>query len=170
MNKKRLKEICEKVLEIRKEAKAYVAIFADGPDFCSEKEMDYFIFKDGNGNEELMQLTYDDYKMCDRAGIVLDNSYEGFKHRYIYEFLIKAVKQTLEELEESCEVTKKCPKCGCTEFFVYPHVVQKWRVDTNGQFIKCEMDNVEMIVNIGDEDTWVCADCGYEADGWFFER
>lgn len=171
MNKERLKTICEKVLEINKEAKEYVAIFADGPDFCSDKEMEYFIFKDGNGQDELMSLTYNDYKLCDKAGIIDENSYDGFKHRYIYDFIIQNVEDKLKELNEEIEeITKKCPKCGSTEFFVYPHVIQKWRVNKYGEFIKQEKYCNGVSLKADEDDEWECANCGYKADGWIFEN
>ena len=101
MSKERLKTICKKVLEINNEAKEYVAIFADGPDFCSDKEMYYFIFKDGNGFNELMQLNYEDYKLCEKEGIIDEDSYGGFKHRHIYEFIVKNVENKLKELNKT---------------------------------------------------------------------
>lgn len=96
----RLLEICNKVLEINETAEEYVAIFADGGwDIREPKEQIYFIFKDGNGFEELMQLTYEDYVSCRNAGIIKGNSYGGFKARAIYEFDINKVKDRTKELK-----------------------------------------------------------------------
>lgn len=172
MKNEKLIKICEKVLEINKEAKEYVAIFADGPDFCSMKDMYYYIFKDGNGQEELMTISYDEFKLCEKAGIIDEDSYGGFKNRHIYDFITENVELKLKELNEEDEEYsgKKCPKCGCTEFYVNAQVVQKWKVDASGEFIEVSDDCLEVITFPSDIDDWECVNCGYEAEGYVFER
>lgn len=94
---KRLKEICEKVLEINKEAEDYVAIFIDGRGTPILEDMLYFIFKDGDGQKELYNLTRDDYLLCKNNGILEKNSYIGFHRRAIYKFKINKVEELLEK-------------------------------------------------------------------------
>lgn len=96
----RLLEICEKVLEINKTAKEYVAIFADGGwDNYNMKDRLYFIFKDGNGNQELMNLEYEDYLLVRQNDLIKPNCYGGFKARSIFEFKIDAVENKIKELQ-----------------------------------------------------------------------
>ena len=60
---------------------------------------------------------------------------------------------------------KRCPKCGCEEFYVTAHVVQDWIVDCNGDYIKTTEDCVEVAHYPKDDDIWTCNKCGYEAEG-----
>ena len=64
---------------------------------------------------------------------------------------------------------KKCPKCGCQEFYVTNHVLQDWLVDGNGEYIQTEDSCVEVTHFADDADWWQCADCGYDATGMVFE-
>lgn len=94
----RLKEICEKVLEINEEAEEYVAIFVDGRGNPIPKDMLYFIFKDGNGQEELFELELEDLKLCKENDLLEENSYQGFHRRKIYKFKIDKVEKVLNDL------------------------------------------------------------------------
>ena len=49
---------------------------------------------------------------------------------------------------------KRCPKCGCEEFYVTAHVVQDWIVDCNGDYIKTTEDCVEVAHYPKDDDIW----------------
>lgn len=60
---------------------------------------------------------------------------------------------------------KRCPKCGNKEFEVTAHVTQEWRVDSEGDFIACVEECVEVTHTPNDEDIWTCAQCGYDAAG-----
>jgi len=60
---------------------------------------------------------------------------------------------------------KRCPKCGCEEFFVGAHVVQEWKVDCNGDFMEVTEDCIEVAHFPDDEDLWYCASCGHSAAG-----
>ena len=60
---------------------------------------------------------------------------------------------------------KRCPKCGCEEFYVTAHVVQDWLVDYDGNYIKTADDCVEVAHYPKDDDIWTCNKCGYEAEG-----
>ena len=60
---------------------------------------------------------------------------------------------------------KKCPKCGCKEFYVSAHVIQDWLVDSNGDFIRTENECATVAHFPEDDDIWQCADCGYDAEG-----
>lgn len=64
---------------------------------------------------------------------------------------------------------KKCPKCGCKEFYVTANVAQDWLVDSDGYYIKT-IENCASVIHFpNDEDIWQCADCGYDAEGKEFE-
>ncbi len=62
-------------------------------------------------------------------------------------------------------MTKKCPRCSCTEFIVTAHVTQTWRVDKDGDFINTVTECDEVTHKPDDADVWVCADCGFDAAG-----
>ena len=64
---------------------------------------------------------------------------------------------------------KKCPKCGCKEFYVSAHVVQDWLVDTNGDYLSTVEECATVAHFPDDDDIWQCADCGYDAEGKEFE-
>lgn len=64
---------------------------------------------------------------------------------------------------------KKCPNCGCEEFFVTAHVAQDWLVDKDGDFMEVENECVAVTHQPKDDDIWQCADCGYDAAGEKFE-
>ena len=64
---------------------------------------------------------------------------------------------------------KKCPKCGCKEFYVTAHVAQDWLVDRHGNYLKTENECAYTIHKPDNDDMWMCADCGYHADGKEFE-
>lgn len=64
---------------------------------------------------------------------------------------------------------KKCPNCGCEEFFVTAHVTQDWLVDKDGEFMQVENECVDVTHSPKDDDIWQCADCGYDAAGYKFE-
>lgn len=64
---------------------------------------------------------------------------------------------------------KKCPNCGSEEFFVTAHVTQDWLVDSEGNFIQAENQCVEVTHQPNNDDLWICADCGYDAEGEKFE-
>lgn len=99
MSNNRLLEICEKVIEINKTAKDYVAVFADGGwDNRNLKDRYFFIFKDGDGQNELMDLDYDDYCLLKDNDLLEKNSYGGFKARSIFEFKIENVEKKIQEL------------------------------------------------------------------------
>lgn len=67
-------------------------------------------------------------------------------------------------------MAKKCPRCGNTkEFYVSAHVVQDWKVDNNGNFIKSVNDCVEVTHFPNNEDVWECANCHYDGAGSRFE-
>lgn len=61
--------------------------------------------------------------------------------------------------------TKKCPKCGSTEFIVTAHVTQSWRVDANGDFLNSVTECDEVTHKPDDDDIWSCATCKFEAAG-----
>ena len=60
---------------------------------------------------------------------------------------------------------KKCPKCGCEKFYVTAHVVEEWLVDANGHYIETTGQALEVAHYPDNEDIWVCAECGYDAEG-----
>lgn len=60
---------------------------------------------------------------------------------------------------------KKCPKCGCERFYVTAHVVEEWLVDADGHYIDTTAPNLEVAHYPDNEDMWVCAECGYDAEG-----
>ena len=64
---------------------------------------------------------------------------------------------------------KKCPKCGCQEFYITNHVLQDWLVDGDGKYIRTEDECIEVTHFADDADWWQCADCGYDATGEKFE-
>ena len=64
---------------------------------------------------------------------------------------------------------KKCPKCGCKEFFVKAHVTQEWLVDSDGEYLKTITECDEVTHFPKNDDMWQCADCGYFAEGKEFE-
>ena len=64
---------------------------------------------------------------------------------------------------------KKCPKCGCDKFYVTAHVMQGWKVDGNGMFIKTVEDCVQVVHGPTSYDIWECWECGYDAEGTEFE-
>lgn len=63
---------------------------------------------------------------------------------------------------------KRCPRCGCTEFFVTAHVAQDWRVDKNGNFVEELNTCIEVTHFPDDDDIWDCAECGYSNSGETF--
>lgn len=91
----RLKEICKKVLEINKDSKEYVAIFMDG----RGGDPFYFIFKDGDGQNELYDLSPEDVLLCSDNNIIDEDSYKGYHNRAIYKFKINEI-QKLLNIEE----------------------------------------------------------------------
>lgn len=100
VEKQRIKEICNKVLEINKTVEDYVGIFVDGVPsniLNYQGKTLYFIFKDGNGQKELYDLTYKDCVLCYNNGLLEENSYKGFKRRQIFKFKINEVKKYLEK-------------------------------------------------------------------------
>lgn len=60
---------------------------------------------------------------------------------------------------------KKCPKCGCSTFYVNAHIVQGWLVDEDGDFISVTEECVETTHAPDDDDLWTCSKCGHEATG-----
>ena len=60
---------------------------------------------------------------------------------------------------------KRCPKCGCEEFYVTAHVVQDWLVDCNGDYVETVDDCIEVAHYPKDDDIWTCKKCNYEAEG-----
>lgn len=64
---------------------------------------------------------------------------------------------------------KRCPKCGCKQFYVTAHVVEEWLVDANGYFIETTGLALEVAHYPNNEDIWVCTDCGYDDEGKEFE-
>ena len=60
---------------------------------------------------------------------------------------------------------KRCPKCGCTEFYVIAHVAQEWKVDKDGNFCDVTEDCIDVTHRPDDTDIWECAECGYEDRG-----
>lgn len=83
------------------------------------------------------------------------------------ERLIMYLISTLEELEEE-QIMKRCPKCGCEEFYVDAHIVETWLVDGNGEYILTKESCVGVAHEPNDYDIWECAKCGYFADGYVF--
>ena len=63
---------------------------------------------------------------------------------------------------------KRCPKCGSEVFLVSAHVVQDWKVDSNGQFLECVDDCLEVTHFPDDDDIWDCANCSYYGPGKTF--
>ena len=61
-----------------------------------------------------------------------------------------------------------CPKCGGTEFIVTAHVTQDWKVDTDGDFLQCVQECVEVTHKPDNGDKWACAKCGYCREGSAF--
>lgn len=67
-------------------------------------------------------------------------------------------------------MSKKCPRCGYVkEFYVSAHVVQDWKVDGDGNFIKSVNDCIEVAHFPNNEDIWECANCHHSAAGKEFE-
>lgn len=64
---------------------------------------------------------------------------------------------------------KKCPKCGCEEFYVTAHVVEEWLVDADGHYIEATGPALEVVHYPDNEDIWVCVECGYDDAGSTFE-
>ena len=64
---------------------------------------------------------------------------------------------------------KRCPKCGCEEFYINAHVVEEWRVDKNGEFIALSESCLDVIYEATDIDDWECAKCRHVAAGYEFE-
>lgn len=60
---------------------------------------------------------------------------------------------------------KRCPECGCTEFYVIAHVTQGWKVDEDGNFCDVTVDYIDVTHRPDDTDIWECAECGYEDRG-----
>lgn len=60
---------------------------------------------------------------------------------------------------------KRCPKCGCDEFFVSAHVVQDWKVNSDGDHLKTVTECVEVTHAPDDDDIWTCFKCSYSAAG-----
>lgn len=58
-----------------------------------------------------------------------------------------------------------CPKCGHDTFNVTAHVTQDWEVDSEGCFIDCLNDAVDITHRPDDDDLWTCAKCGFEEAG-----
>ena len=52
-----------------------------------------------------------------------------------------------------------CPNCGGTEFFTTAHVVQTWKVDSEGNFIE-EISTDMVTHDPRDENIWECDKCG----------
>lgn len=63
---------------------------------------------------------------------------------------------------------KRCPKCGCEEFYVNAHVVQGWLVDSDGEYIATSEECVAVSHEPSDDDLWKCKKCGYDAQGYVF--
>ena len=64
---------------------------------------------------------------------------------------------------------KKCPKCGCEFFYVTAHIVEGWKVDKDGEYLKTTEQCVEVAHYPDNEDLWTCVECGYEEAGIVFE-
>lgn len=60
---------------------------------------------------------------------------------------------------------KKCPKCGALSFYTSAHVVQDWLVDSDGNFMRCMDDCIEVTHFPDDDDLWECANCSYCESG-----
>ena len=58
-----------------------------------------------------------------------------------------------------------CPVCGNDEFYTNAHVVQGWRVDSDGAFIAETENCVEVTHSPDDDDIWTCSRCGWEGAG-----
>ena len=63
---------------------------------------------------------------------------------------------------------KRCPKCGCEEFYVNARVVQGWLVDSNGEYIATSEECVAVTYEPSDIDTWECKHCSYSDAGYVF--
>ena len=63
---------------------------------------------------------------------------------------------------------KRCPKCGCETFYVTAHVIQDWKVGSDGEFIDVVEDCVDVTHFPDDYDIWSCTKCGYEDNGTIF--
>lgn len=60
---------------------------------------------------------------------------------------------------------KKCPKCGNIKFYSNAHIVQKWEIDYNEEFIRIVDDDVAIAHYPNDDDLWKCTKCGFETIG-----
>lgn len=58
-----------------------------------------------------------------------------------------------------------CPVCGNDEFYVNAHVVQGWRVDSDGEFLEETESCVETTHKPDNDDIWECTKCGWSGDG-----
>ena len=63
---------------------------------------------------------------------------------------------------------KRCPKCGCEEFYIDVHVVQGWLVDSDGDYITTTDECVCISHKPNDFDIWECKHCGYDDVGYVF--
>lgn len=59
----------------------------------------YFIFKDGDGQNELYDLSPEDVLLCSDNNIIDEDSYKGYHNRAIYKFKINEI-QKLLNIEE----------------------------------------------------------------------
>lgn len=56
-----------------------------------------------------------------------------------------------------------CPKNpDHNQFIVTAHVVQEWRVNELGEFIKCTVECTDILHHPDRDDVWICAACGEE--------
>lgn len=93
-----VRDICNKVLDIAKDAREYVAIFADGGwDNRLLKDRYFFVFKDGDGQNPIFDIDYEDYLELKRLDLIGDDTYKGFKARSVFEFNIDSVKNYLNK-------------------------------------------------------------------------
>lgn len=63
---------------------------------------------------------------------------------------------------------KRCPKCGCEEFYTNAHIVQGWLVDKDGYYIATSEECVCVAHDPDDDGMWECKRCGYSAAGEVF--
>lgn len=98
-----IKEICKRVIEISKEAKEDVSIFADGGwDNRNLKDRYFFVFKDGDGQDELFSIEYEDYLKLRELNLIGRNVYRGFKARSVFNFDLQEVNRYLESEKDEC--------------------------------------------------------------------
>lgn len=58
---------------------------------------------------------------------------------------------------------KICPKCGGREFITTAHVMQSWKVDSEGRWIETIEDCIQIDSNPDPDNIWICVKCGAEA-------